>query len=419
MTPTSGDVLLSRLPGNKRPSIGLFLVLSAALSSAALLAVRLWPLGSPRRVQPNDGHDINVYIERGIWLPERAVPYRDVFSEYPEFATWLLGVPYALSGLLTWVTGIEVGSESYRYIFTAIMGIFLAGTITLLHAMLTERRWMAFLMLLPSCWYFAHNRFDVVPAFLVVAALYFFQRGKFSWAVVWLGVATMSKWYPAVVLPIFLSFLLRMDRRVALRSLALFFAVVASFIAVTLVTAGVNGFLVPYEFHLSRSGNSQSLFTLLDRIDVLDREDSFPRLLFVIMMFLPALLSLFVRIVNWRLILAWSAMSVLTFIVFNSIYSPQWILWVAPFLILLSSWWEAVLLLMYNISNMAMFPFFFYNKRAEPEAFVISIAFNLLVIIAILIRITWIAYVSRIRLLTLQHDSDNIERLKNDSAHPK
>ncbi len=384
-----------------------------------MLVVRLWPIGSPRRVQPNDGHDINVYIERGKWLPEGAVPYRDVFSEYPEFATWLFGVPYALSGPLAWVTGIDVGPESYRYVFTAIMGIFLAGTITLLHAMLTERRWMAFLMLLPSCWYFAHNRFDIVPAFLVIAALYFFQRGKFSWAVVWLGVATMSKWYPAVVLPVFLSFLLRMDRRVALRCIALFLAVVISFVAVTLVTAGVTGFLVPYEFHLARSGNSQSLFTLLDRIYVLEREDTFPRLLFVVLMFLPAVLSLFVRVVSWRLILAWSAMSVLTFIIFNSIYSPQWIIWVAPFLILLSSWWETALLVMYNMSNMAMFPFFFYNKRAEPEAFVISIAVNLLVIIAILIRIIWVAHVSRIDLLTSQRDSDDIQRPKNDSAHPK
>lgn len=37
----------------------------------------------------NDNADRGDYYKRGMWLVNQSVPYRDVFSEYPQIPTWL------------------------------------------------------------------------------------------------------------------------------------------------------------------------------------------------------------------------------------------------------------------------------------------------------------------------------------------
>lgn len=371
-----------------RPSIRRFLLLSAFLGIAALVAVRWGPYP-----EVNARHDIKIYILRGSWWPKGLVPYSEVFSEYPEVATWFLAFPHGVIAVLEKTTGIALDhDDAYRYIFTFAMAVFLAGTITLLYAMRTDRRWYAYLMLLPSIWYFSHNRYDIVPAFLVVLSLFLLQRSRHYWAFGILGVATMTKWYPLVILPVFVSYLWRRNRQVTIQATLVFGLVVVAIVIPTLVTAGLNGFLVPYEFHAARAGNSQSFLTILDGFSILDREDGLARHVFQVLQFLPAVVVLFVRIRSWRILIAWSALTVMSFILFNSVYSPQWIVWVAPLFILLATGaLDVVLLVAYNLTNSIMAPYGYALRNKDPETFRVTIIANLIMLTIWLLRVGWIA----------------------------
>lgn len=340
----------------------------------------------------NNWHDIDVYLERGAWWPTGGTPYEDVFSEYPELATWFLALPYVLLRAFSLVTGLPVETATgYTYVFTVLMGVLLAATTTLIHAMRTDRRWLAYLLLLPSTWYFAHNRYDILPAFLVVLSLYLLQRGRAHPVGLLLGAATMTKWYPVVILPVVLVYLWQRDRTAARAALGGFLGVVVLVAAVTLLSAGVSGFLVPYEFHAGRWGNSQSLLILFDGWGVLDAFHGPARAVFRVLQFLPAIVVLFLRVTTWRAVVAWSLLSVLAFMLGNSVYSPQWLLWVAPLLLLIAtSRLDVLLVLTFNCSTILMFPVAFHRTGSDGGWFVAAVACNLAVVLIWLVRSAWL-----------------------------
>src|SRR5262249_39677749 len=78
---------------------------------------------------------------------------------------------------------------------------------------------LALLLFLPATVYYSFNRFDAWPSLLVVAALLCQLRGRTLLAAALLALGAMTKWYPILLLPVFLSHNLygRDDRRPWLR----------------------------------------------------------------------------------------------------------------------------------------------------------------------------------------------------------
>ena len=281
----------------------------------------------------NDQHDIGVYFERGLWVYPGRQAYSDVFSEYPQVATAFFALPHLLAN--DWIrTTADV--EPYRYVFTALMAVLLALTVQRTHAMRRDRRALAFLLLLPAGWYFAHNRFDIIPALLTLLALDALRRDRLRLAFAVLGVATMTKWYALVIAPVFAVYLWQTRRRALAPCLAVYGGTVGLLVLPTLLTAGLDGFLVPYRFHLGRSFNEENLLALLLRTGLLDWVPQ-PVLfkVFLAGQLAAVPLSLRARVDTWERVLKWSALSVLCFMLFAKFYSPQWLLWVTPMLLLL------------------------------------------------------------------------------------
>jgi hypothetical protein len=104
----------------------------------------------------------------------------------------------------------------------------------------------------------------------------------------------------------------------------------------SLLAAGWTEFWRPYAFHIGRSVNPVSfpglIETALARIPGFD--PAAPRPAFLILQFAPALLLPLGRIDSLRRVLHGSILAVACFFLFSSLYSPQWILWLAPFLLL-------------------------------------------------------------------------------------
>lgn len=193
-----------------------------------------------------DDYDRGVYLQRGSWLPRGQVPYLEVHSEYPEVATWFCALPYLF---------IDAPSDPEAYLprpppdlvdaylnaHSAEMALALIALIAITALLARElgndpRR--AWFLLLPASMYFALSRYDVLPALLIGLALLLLFRRRHLLATFVLSVAVLTKWYPIVFLPLFLSYTKFALRRPILPALALSAATAALVLGTTFVTAG-------------------------------------------------------------------------------------------------------------------------------------------------------------------------------------
>ena len=181
---------------------------AAAASLFGLSLILLWRGGG-------DG-DTTELQRYGDAVMGGQVPYRDFHLEYPPGAVPFFTIP-------------SLGPEhDYVTIFRllAIAGVLL-GLVLL--ALLLERLdaplpWayaaLAFAAIAPALLgAFSLRRFDMWPAALCVGALLLLVDRKPGWAFAVLAVAALVKTYPAALLPIALLFV---DRRERLRGLAVF-----------------------------------------------------------------------------------------------------------------------------------------------------------------------------------------------------
>lgn len=138
-----------------------------------------------------------------------SVPYRDVFSEYPQIPTLLFGlvhIPFLSQ------PDEDVAYVKYSALFSLLMIGVLIGLAGLIGRMLRrEKLKYIFFLLLPAPLYFAFNRFDVLPALICTLALFMVQKKNWEYAAILLAIGTFTKWYPALLLLPILMYLQKTD----------------------------------------------------------------------------------------------------------------------------------------------------------------------------------------------------------------
>jgi hypothetical protein len=279
----------------------------------------------------NDDYDRSIYAMRGAWALNRTVPYRDEPSEYPQLATYLLGVPYLLAGQ---------AARDYRVysaIVSAIMLAFLYGAIVLLYRMLPARKARAYLMLLPGALYFSYNRFDIVPSVLVLASLFFLQRGRQIAAAVCLAGGALTKWYPGLLLFTFVSYRWTIDRRIDWRMILAFAATCLAILIPTAAAGGIAAIMQPYIIHANRGFEWVALPVLILSASEwlgVHIDASVLTHTFMACTFIPVAFSAFSRIGTFEQVVDWAIIVTGTFVLFTRIWSPQWVLWLLPLMIL-------------------------------------------------------------------------------------
>ena len=157
-------------------------------------------------------NDLFVYRSFAEPVLSGAVPYRDVFFEYPPLAAPAIAVP----GLL------GTGEETFRLAFAG-WTLLLAGAVVLLCGELAartggERRWaLVAAALMPlACGALVRTHFDLAPVALTLVALLLLSLGRPRAGLALLGVGAMTKGFPLVVAPVALAWLAgRGERRAA------------------------------------------------------------------------------------------------------------------------------------------------------------------------------------------------------------
>jgi uncharacterized membrane protein len=284
------------------------------------------------------------------------VPYRDFFMEYPPGALAVFLPPQVF------------GSDHYNAVFKALMTLCGAATIVVLALLLVRlgatrgRLWSALALFALSpiaLGPISLNTYDAWPALLTVVALALLLAGLPVAAFAVLGLAFAAKVYPIVLLPPALVYVWRtVGRRAASWSLAAF-VVVAAVVIVPFLALAPHGLAESFRAQAARALQVESLFgSLLGVADRLgwygahvvhrtghaisyDLTGTLPRVLAGISSAAQLAAVLLVAWLYWRgrdepqrLGTAFAA-AVAGFLAFSRFFSPQYLVWLVPLVLLL------------------------------------------------------------------------------------
>ena len=301
-----------------------------------------------------------------------------MFSEYPQLATYMFALPYAISQ--------SQDPQTYRYIFSLMMALCLGLTIILVYQLRPDKRYLAFLLLLPACLYFT-------PSLFAVLSLVLMLDGRFYKAFAILAISVMFKWYALVLFPVYLSYC-RTFQDIKIKYLLAAFALPVAVIVIhSMMWTGWKDFFNPYLYHLGRGTNRESIAWLFKIVfePVLAR--SFNELTLNIIGVIVAFLALFAKIDEKEKVVCWSVAVIAGFMVFSKYYSPQWILWISPLLLLMPMNRKLVtLIILFDIFTFLEFPCFFGYRKSEDILLITTFYMVVLIRTGILFYFFWYAF---------------------------
>jgi hypothetical protein len=381
---------------------GLSAVIIAPLLMAVLVQTRLIAISST---------DVGLYRWWGEAIASGAVPFRDVRIEYPPAAVILFVLP-AL------VTSSYV---SYAVVFAAIVGtVGMAGLLLAARiGTMLERPsrdsvigTLAAAGMIGLLGAVALTRFDFVPAALTVAALFVLLRERIAWAGALLGAAVAVKLYPAVMIPVVATYVLRRSGK---RSLAVFLGVTAVVIAGTFIPfllASPRGVQDSIGMQIGRAleieSTGASLLWLAREAGVADWPEQVAyfelnfRAAEVVAVGSTVVGAIVLALLWWlhargratrMRLLRYGFASVTTFLVFAKVLSPQYLLWLvllAPTLRAAGGRLAVALLALAVLASAIYFPRWFTDVGADlAPQWLAVIALRNLLLGALLVVLVW------------------------------
>jgi uncharacterized membrane protein len=292
------------------------------------------------------------------------VPYNDLGWEYPPLSYIFIMLPRLFSSD-PWGYQIAFGVEMY---------LIVAATAVVICVLAKERgrsgniEMAIFLILSLTMANFIFERFDLVPAALVALSFFFYSRKRYGLAFAILAIATAVKIYPGILFIVYLMpFIVRHDRSRLMRNAALF---IITGIAVTIpfIVMAPHDFTSFITYHSNRGvqleSTAASLFLLAKILGLADLNVMYSYGSFDIVssgadMISPAIMPLMIIAIiavycaqyittgsseeeNDKSVAFYSLAVIAVFIVFNKVFSAQYMIWLVPlfavFLIYAEEW---------------------------------------------------------------------------------
>lgn len=392
-------------------SLGVFVVgaLVFVLYATTVLSTQEWAFEGEIHWKHvlEDVHDRGVYQQRGRWLPAGVAPYVGEHSEYPQIATWMLAVPYLFfdhhvpdggydqtkdertgrrRSTATEREHLAADRDSYFdafHVMMLVVGLVQFALVLLLLRTFGASPLWALLVVMPASLYFTLNRYDIVPAVFVSGALLALFSERMRTAAFLLALGAMSKWYPILLLPLFVSYECRRRARAGeafgqalggglVAPLLVAGATCAALLAVTWFWdgGGLDAVTYVYSFHAGRAPNPASLVSALTaphRWGLLSPDTPWLETATRALQFGPALVLALLPIRS-RDALLWACLVVVAgFVTFSKVFSPQWILWFGPIAVLLVARARGLLALLVALEILiyVQMPVMFYARPAE------------------------------------------------------
>lgn len=380
----------------------LVLLAAGAFSATATPVISAGECTLAAKHLPHDPCDLARYKFLGQWVTNGQTPFRDYEAEYPPLAVAFFGA----------VRAVTTTDRGYVAVFTAAValaavGLALVTASTLLR--LGRSPWWLLVLLLPSSLYYLMNRFDVLAVLPLVAAIGALLGKRYRTAGVLLGIAVGVKFFPILLAPLFLI-TERADRPgVPWRALRFPLAFIGTAAATYLIPAlfwgpGVLGAVVMQIARLPARGSLLTALLLHFTSNATTPLAVLLRALFTGLTVVPLVGSALARIPTAepsraRAVVGWSGLILVTTVLLNPFFSPQFLIWYVPLLLLLTirptpAW--AALLVLLDLSTFVQFPVVF--DLAGPFGAMTTAA----ILVRSVISAVAIAVLARVALPTLR-----------------
>ncbi len=371
--------------------------------------------------------DTRAYFDYSSRIIHGEVPYRDFDIEYPPLSLLTFIPPRLLTADLSLYSQLF----TLEILFFDLIGLVLIAALA--------RRWglsqwqalgiytVVMALLAPV----AAKRYDLLPAVLMLFALYAFARGwdKASWAALALG--TMAKLYPVLLAPFFIAIYLQRRERHRLIRGGLVFALTVAAITVVWLVLSPSGFVHSLTYHTARPlqiestyasflllGHTMGLTSLSVDLSYGSWNLASPAAnalatTSTILMFISLALIYWGYVRNlsrestlsqesnpgaWHINLTtlfnYSLLVVLAFIVTSKVFSPQFLIWLCPLIPFVMGRWRYASWLLFIITctlTLFIFPLFYPKLVEEQASWIIVMLFlrNLLLIAMAYFLIKW------------------------------
>jgi uncharacterized membrane protein len=354
-----------------------------------------------------------LYFDYASKVLHGSLPYRDFSFEYPPFSL----VFFILPRLAT--STYEIYSVFYQLevLIFDLIGLFL---VYLIARRLGKAPWK--LMTIYTIGILAigpiiANQFDIFPAVMTLAAIYFFWLGKHKTSWVFLALGTVTKIYPAVIAPIFLIYYLKNRQYRQMISGLIVFAAICLAVVIPFLIFGSESIINLINYHSQRGIQLESTYSALlllaNKLGLLQVHwvfsygsvnltgplaDAFAKASTYIM-------GLALIIAYWFIwkqmkpgksqftrIGAYSLLVIVVLLVTSKVLSPQYLIWLIPFLPLLFGDWRNYIIALFAV--IGLFTYFIFPVTykaleyfAAGPVFLLVIRDTLLILLAVLIGI--------------------------------
>ena len=324
-------------------------------------------------------------FERGftIKMLDGMVPYSDFFSEYPPLALFSFLLPALLSP-----------TQPFYSFFFAVEIFLLDLVVLFILAKLASRLKMqawpvlsVYTLCLVVIGPIVTGRFDLLPATLVLVALYAFISGKnkIAWGCLALGAS--AKLYPLVIAPLFFLYLLRQKQYWRLAQGIAIFGGVILVLNLPWVIIDADGFWQFISYHLERGLHSESSYgsvILIGQVMGLTQveagltygswnlvstmAENLSRASFYITAGLLSVIYAFYARQLWQkkpgdisirgllnneavALLRYTLVAVLIMLLTSKVFSPQFLIWLCPLIPIVGARWRYVPLVLFLIAG--------------------------------------------------------------------
>jgi hypothetical protein len=362
------------------------------------------------------------------------IPYHDFTSEYPPLALLV----FLLPGLIFSTTIAYSWGFAVELLLCDLLILYFIADLASFLKISVRNTLGIYTLLIMATGAIVVCRYDILPAMLVLAAMWAFIRGRtgLAWAAVALGIT--AKMYPVLIIPLFIIYQVKNGQYRQLLKGGVIFLVVLVVVIVPWLLIDAPGFWNSMSYHLERGLHAESTYGTALMIGQLvgmsgidtgftygswniisplgDRlaEISFP----ITAVFLIIVYGLFWRRLEKEsegardkvipehagIILRYAALAVSIFMLTSKVFSVQYLIWLCPLLPLIVGGRKYILVILYIAAGALtqyVYPYNYISFTAgEPWPVVILAVRNLLMVaitllIALPHRITDASYQSR------------------------
>ena len=345
------------------------------------------------------------------------LPYKDFAVEYPP-----LGIAF-----VTWPGLITTNPDVYYGIFVAetllcdLAGLFIISGLTKQLKLKLWQTLTVYTLSLLAIGRIISIRFDIFPAILTLFAIYIFIKGKYKIAWAMIAIGTFTKLYPIVIVPIFLLYHMFHNTKREIIVGIVTFILVSAAIVLPVMLLSPSGFLNSFTYQTGRGLQLESTYASILLVlktfgftslaidyasGAIGVTSSLANILaeispLIICFSLIATYWLFYReqkgnlstkskfgalnLSDATLMVKYSFLAILVLIITNKVLSPQYLIWLYPFIPVLTgprkimSWITFIII---GIMTYFIYPVF-YEALINEEYFVVGLllARNILLIV--------------------------------------